>query len=442
MKKAAWLVIVFCMIFSTAGCVTRQPLYYSPQGVVPFVSRTMKSPGYWISRLSSPDTPLMGRDAIVRINERIQDDGLIKNIFTVSDVSSDKLANTLKDSVERLRPKGCFLLDGKKASDAFFDRQLEAMNVENIQENAPLRYGLIRHYADQRIFPTEEGLYAVAFDMDFDELQNSTLDIGTPVLIRHQSRDGLWFYVQSSQSDGWVKVENIILVDAQAAGIFSNSSRFVVAASAKTDIYRDPEMTRYYDYVRMGTVLPFAGEKGKAVEIKLPEGFGYLARESVHHDFLVFNQRNVLEQAFKLLNSPYGWGGMYGEQDCSAFILEVFSSFGIRLPRNSKEQAQASDHWISLEGLSDEEKLKKIIQEAMPGVTLLHLKGHIMLYLGNVDGRAYVIHAVWGYRVPQRGGKDKVYVLNRVALSDLSLGEGSKKGSLLQRVQSMSIWKE
>ena len=74
----------------------------------------------------------------------------------------------------------------------------------------------------------------------------------------------------------------------------------------------------------------------------------------------------------------------------------------------------------------------------MPGATLLRLPGHIMLYLGTVDGRPYVVQEIWGYREPGPG-RDRVRLINRVVVSDLSLGTGSWRGSLLSRIDRARI---
>ena len=66
-------------------------------------------------------------------------------------------------------------------------------------------------------------------------------------------------------------------------------------------------------------------------------------------------------------------------------------------------------------------------------MTLLRLKGHIMLYLGEYDGRPFVIHATSGYR-RKTGRSERAAALGRVVVSDLSLGAGTSKGSLLERV--------
>jgi hypothetical protein len=150
----------------------------------------------------------------------------------------------------------------------------------------------------------------------------------------------------------------------------------------------------------------------------------------------------MIDQAFKMLNSPYGWGDMYGEQDCSRFIQEVFSTVGLVMPRNSSQQAQVG---ILVADLSDQENLDvktaALEQHAVPGITTLYMKGHIMLYLGMVEGQPFAIHASWGYRdgcpgaiSSQKCRPEIFHVMNRVVVSDLSLGQGSWKRSLLERL--------
>ena len=166
---------------------------------------------------------------------------------------------------------------------------------------------------------------------------------------------------------------------------------------------------------------------------------GYIQIKDTHDGFLAYTPRNIIEQAFELLNTPYGWGGMYGEQDCSAFLQEIFSTVGIHLPRNSSAQAKVGKLLGEFDkNVSSAKKLEVLSKDAVGGATILSLKGHIMLFLGTFGGRAYTIHETWGYR--EHGWwRDRVRVLNRVVVSDLSLGEGSHKGSLLERLLSVRM---
>ena len=61
-----------------------------------------------------------------------------------------------------------------------------------------------------------------------------------------------------------------------------------------------------------------------------------------------------------------------------------------------------------------------------------------MLYLGKAGLMPYAIHETWAYRVPD-GDQDVIYKINRVAVTDLDLGTGSRSGSLLERLKSVRL---
>ena len=51
--------------------------------------------------------------------------------------------------------------------------------------------------------------------------------------------------------------------------------------------------------------------------------------------YLPYTRRNIVAQAFKLLGDRHGWSGQNESRDASGLSMDVFASFGIRLPRNS-----------------------------------------------------------------------------------------------------------
>ena len=157
--------------------------------------------------------------------------------------------------------------------------------------------------------------------------------------------------------------------------------------------------------------------------------------------YLPFTRENILREAFRLLAKPYGWGGMWKARDCSSFLQDVFSTMGVILPRNSAAQANSGSYFakfnIENSKIPDAKK-EAALDQAPPVTSLLRLNGHIMLYLGKVNGHYYVIHNSSGYRVPRWFGDDEVHKLNQVVVSDLSLGKGSKKKSLLERLLSIN----
>ncbi|MDR1941858.1 MAG: hypothetical protein LBQ47_06000, partial [Endomicrobium sp.] len=78
-------------------------------------------------------------------------------------------------------------------------------------------------------------------------------------------------------------------------------------------------------------------------------------------------------------------------------------------------------------------RAQRIIKNAVPGMTLLYFPGHIMLYVGHESQKPYIIHSIWGYGEDTEK-ESKTYLINRVAITSMNIGESSEKGSLLQRV--------
>jgi hypothetical protein len=415
--------------------------------LLPQTTREMQTPGFWIARHPSPDELVLDPTAVARFNQAIRDMGLTRDLLAVPPTySGQELKDTLIKSLQKLKEEGLTRRDGLKAEAAFFDGILDTMAVDNIPAEIPVRYGAIVHYADQRVLPVEEGLYAGPGDFDFDELQNSALDLGEPVLILHESADGRWVYVLSKLSDGWMKKELVAFCERNAFEDFLRMPNPVIATDARADIYLDGAMTRHHEHVRMGMSLPAAPTFAKGswtVMIPFRDADGRMRLRQAHiprtqatSNHRPYTPRIIIEQAFKLLHHPYGWGGMYGGQDCSRFLQEVFASVGIQLPRNSKEQQRVG----RVTHAFDEE-----IKDAMAGSTLLGLKGHIMLYLGEFAGEPYAIHSVWAYRKPSpertgagAGDGEETFVINKVTVSGLDLGEGSLGGSWRERIISMN----
>ncbi len=440
------------LALASAGCAgAGRPVLYAAPSVLPYTIPAMTTPGFWISRHPDPDLVILSLEEIQRFNRTIHEElKLTKDLSAWPSVTSgEELRAALRKTSADLQDRDLILLDGKKPSAAYWSGARQAMNLDAIPLEIPRQYGLIVRYADQRFLPLEEGLYARAYDVDFDELQNSALDIGTPVVILHRSLDGQWLWVESSSSAGWVKAKNATAVREDQIKLFW-STPFVVVTAPKADIYLNREMTDFYGSVLMGTRLPLMRADGDCLQVTIPRREadggatlvpGYVVTADIHAGYLPYTPRHVLTQAFKMLHQPYGWGGMYGGQDCSKFLQEVFATVGIELPRDSKNQIQTGEALVRGAAVTPgADKLRVLADSAIGGITLLGMKGHIMLYLGALEGRAYAIHSAWAYRAPGPIG-DKIHVLNRVVVSDLSLGEGSKRGSLLDRLDAARIVK-
>ncbi|MFH0854922.1 MAG: SH3 domain-containing protein [Candidatus Omnitrophota bacterium] len=435
-RPCFFLLAIF--LLSATGCDT-----------APCANRHIQEPGFWISRNDSADKIILSQSGIAAFNSRTEKElGLIKDLLKTGPVcSGEELASSLRKEFAGFVKQKLYAKDSIIAAEPFYQEMEKQISVAAIPSRINARYGFIRHYADQRLLPTEDILTVLPADAAFDELQNSSLDIGTPLVALHESRDGLWVYVYSPTSSGWVKKDKVAFCEFSDFKAFLGRSPFAVVVSAKAGIFQDPALTRRIGYVRMGAKFPLIGIASETATVLIPsqqkegkfvEQAAYLRKAEINPGYLEYTPRNTIEQAFKLLGAPYGWGGKGGEQDCSGFIQEVFSTVGIVLPRDSAEQGRSGKLLGNFEQkTSNELKTRILAKEAIGGVTILQLKGHILLYLGMFGNRPYVIHEIYGYRQKQGLGKEVFHKLNRAVVSDLALGEGSRKGSLLERVISI-----
>ncbi|WP_428262047.1 NlpC/P60 family protein [Haliangium sp.] len=152
-------------------------------------------------------------------------------------------------------------------------------------------------------------------------------------------------------------------------------------------------------------------------------------------------RRAVLEEAFGYIGQKYGFGGKDGGRDCSRLMLDLFESFGIHLPRHSAWQSRAGSYSIELSGVDEAERLLLLDAAAARGVVLMHLPGHIMLYLGrDRDERPMALHAFAEYMTtcPEDGG-DILYHVDQVQVTDLELGRGTSKTAFIERIDRLMV---
>ena len=64
-----------------------------------------------------------------------------------------------------------------------------------------------------------------------------------------------------------------------------------------------------------------------------------------------------------------------------------------------------------------------------------------MLYIGQIEGKAYVLHGLYKY-LEQKGENTLIRVVNRMVVSDLNPGENSNAGSFLKRISQVNCLKD
>lgn len=442
-------------VFLIAACATVPPevLYPAAPTLLPGVEADMNTAGFWIGRHPDPDRVILDSSGVAEFNRRVLEAGFINDLAAYQPKPGSEIKKELDDTVAWIAGAKVFRRDGKKVDRAFLDPLVAEMNAVAIPDEIRPAYGFLLRRTDMRVLPTGEPLYDGPGDLFIDNLQASSLDAGTPLVILLSSRDGSWLYAVSALLSGWVPSDSIVFAGKDSfLARYRNGSTLVVT-DARADLYADESLTKFLGYARMGTRLvraddapgvPFAG----SVKIRMAsrdgsgnfcETVAWVAADSVVPGLLEYTPRTILRQAFCLLNAPYGWGGSFGEQDCSQYLCEIFSTVGITLPRNSGKQMRVGSPLPGFSAEASESGKRQILADlAVSGATILRMPGHIMLYLGSIDGQPYAIHSTWAYR-ERRGLGDVVRLINRVTVSNLELGDGSVRGSHLRRLTTASV---
>ncbi len=401
-------------------------------------NRQLNIAEFWIDKIEQPDEVIMNEKEIKRFNDNVAYKQKRLNYFhdTPETYSTSFVKEKILKSFKGIKLSTSYFEDGYKIPKNFYKDIKKEMNLDSLyKKEIETRYALTVNYTDQKIIPTELSLLKKKSQIHFDRNQNSALDIATPLAIIHSSKDGLWHYGIGPTSSGWVREKDIAFGDRDEILNYIDSKNFVVTTATKTPLMIQG---KYHDYMRMGIRIPFLMSVDNMTMVMIPtrnkEGKLILANatlktENVHKGYLPYTQRNILTQAFKFLHLPYGWGGMYGEQDCSKFLQEVYATTGIQIPRNSGAQSEVGEAKVELEGLAKKAKhhiLKKI---GFAGVSILHLKGHIVLYLGEYKDEPYIIHTVWG-------SSSKHFALGRTAVTSLNFNNYLNK---IDRITNITL---
>ena len=423
------------------------------------VSKRMEDPLFWISKIKDPDRLLLTPSEIQKMNgENLKKDDLL--LSKVKDMKEEwtreEILAFLKEDWEGFG-KSEQVRYGKQGiplDDSFWNALKENINQEALKEKNRLFFGLTIKRTDIRVFPTEELSMNTPANYDFDLFQHSAIAPGSLVGTYHFSRHNLWAYVQTSFIRGWIRTKDLAISNNRSEAVVEEGvNKPLVITGNFVKVFADPLFQQPAFSAQMGTTfhilhLPNRAKTSKphyTISIPFREADGRLifrngyipANDDVHYGFLPYTQKNLAQQAFKMLHQPYGWGEMSGGRDCSRFIMDLFNTFGILMPRNSNFQAKMGIPLGALEGKTIEEK-EKILDRAVPLATLLRMPGHIMFYLGKHEGKHYAIHSIWGI---QKGGKsDPSYQkIGKVAVTDLNLGKEGPRGSLLHRLTEIQL---
>lgn len=210
--------------------------------------------------------------------------------------------------------------------------------------------------------------------------------------------DDIWAHIRSGEVEGYVSLDYLLTgVPAK----FKAEELAVTVAKVTTDSLKvraeANTESEVITLVAMGEELEVAAVEGDWVKVLLDDDEVYVSAEYVEVSAelgtavtmteLLYGQGvsdvrvDVCQYAKEFIGNPYVWGGtsLTKGADCSGFVMKVFQKYGVKLPRNSRAQANCGT------------TIK--VSEAKPGDLIFYAKGktinHVAIYIGN----GQVVHA-------------------------------------------------
>lgn len=346
----------------------------------------------------------------------------------------------------------------KPLNEDFFKEIIESMSVESYPSMR--KKAVMIKTTSVRVLPTNKPRFSKSDGYPFDRWQNSLIFAYTPIIVLHTTKNKEWLLVQSSFVSGWVKADEVAFMSIKLAKEMQNGE-FLLPLKDNIPLYHNDLFlqnamigmlflkgstkitSRNNSKLTKPQIIAYKRDlKGNAIKVKVDFD------ESDFASFpMPFSEVNIAKTIASIGAQNYGWGGLYDNRDCSSFIRDVFASVGIWLPRNSKAQVlygkvAKESKYLDLPKDNDE-KIAFIRKFAKPFRTIIWLKGHIMLYIGEIKGAPIVAHQVWG--ISNKNGSE---ILGSVSITTLTpqinitspnFSDSGSKKTLLDRIEAINI---
>ena len=293
----------------------------------------------------------------------------------------------------------------------------------------PRRRGITVDNALVRQLPTHDPAFydfrEAGQGYPFDVLQDSALRPGTPVYTLARSLDGAWLLVYSPDLIGWVDARTVASVDEHFVATWRNAAQRTLGAIVRADApLADtvPGTTSaiYRTFAPIGTVLPLTRTRDgrqlamfpvadlqRRAQIRMAE----LDASTIVPMPWTLTPRHMAQLMKQQIGRPYGWGNTLFYNDCSAETRSLFAPFGVWLQRHSSDQLTAGKR-TDLRTADIDTRLRTLAERGRPLMTLIHLNGHIMLYLGNTERDGAVVpmtyQNIWGLSPPDNSRRNVI----------------------------------
>jgi hypothetical protein len=386
-----------------------------------------------------------------------------RSVHDVEALPRTLTANDVRAWVEKMseRPDDTLYDERGRAIDAsVIDGLMANVNAAAIPATQPTRFGMVVHRSSLRTFPTSLRVFnAPDGGTDIDRFQEDALFAGTPVAIVHESGDGEWLFIVSPLYAAWISKRDVAQGTADEVFAYTHKEPYIVVTGARARTVFTPERLEVSELpLEMGQRLPLLNDwpadklvngqhpyTSYVIELPTRADDGSLhftpallqKANDVAADYLPLTHANLIRQSFKFLGERYGWGHSYNSRDCSGFVSEVYRSFGVQLPRNTRDQGVSPAlNRIAFTADDDHEKRLAVLRQLQVG-DLVYIPGHVMMVIGQDGGGPYVIHDTTGITYRDAEGALTRVHLNGVSVTPLVPLLDGKETSRVDRIYSI-----
>lgn len=414
--------------------------------ITPGISQEITSSTFWNTAYKKENTVIMSIEDIKKFNTEITTK--VSAVYDLEKYKDMLKKEELSSYINHYKIPTTPMYDysGKQLQQSFYNSLITNSNNSAIKDNNVIRYGITVKKTSLRSFPTESGVYNSPSNRTLDRFQETGCEPCEPVLILHESKDKRWYFVQIYNYRGWVLSDSIGISDKGIVFEYANPKDFLMVTGRSISVQNTENSAEPVIEFKMGTKLYLSisdsnNLSGYRIKLPIRKGDGSLGftyadiskAEDVCLGYLPYTRYNLITQAFKLQGIPYDWGDKYSGRDCSSFIMYIYKTFGVNLPRNTDEQEVCSNNAIKFSPQEDVKTRLQAIDKLKPGAAL-YMPGHVMMYLGMSNGQYYVIHSFLGYSTKE-GSINKYHSTNQIAVTTLQLADSSGV-SFLERLTS------
>ena len=440
---------------------------------MPDVNARMSNYSYWADKVRNADRPLLSGEEIKKLNSDHLE-AMKTNETPMYDLENwneetfngEKFVQLLEKDAES---SAAYFYDGcgakwddsgnyySSVEERFSEDILNCLDPD-ASSQMNVKYAICTKRTALMALPTDKGILDDKDDPDFDYRYLSVVNVNDPLVIKTKSADGKFYQAYSTCCSGWIPASDVAVCESREQWLdgwrCDDEKKLIVYGDRITteDSNSTPEVASRTLY--MGTALVLADESdingrisnrtahnNHVVWMPVRNSDGIYKKvlaligenRPVSEGYLPLTTSNILMVALNQLGNCYGWGGMLGSDDCSGYMRDIYSCFGLELARSTSEQEMGflKNYYLSerrdngtwnLDGISDEKKAE-IVRKLPPG-SILDIQGHEMMYLGYEDDRMYVISSISTVRIP---GDDSITRVRNVIINTLDMQRGDRK---------------